>query len=370
MRRLMIPALSALVLMSCEQASDTYKLEGEALGYADDTKILVYTFENNQSKIIDTLIVQNEKFSSNYLKQNEPSLNFLRIQNENLNLIYFPENQDLKATIYKDSLHASYVKGSRQNDNYTEYRKKTMELAQRNQQLVQESQQAMQQGNAGKITELQSVQMNLQNEQKMLQQNFIENNKNSLFSLMLLGEMLNQNSLTSKQASDYLNSLEPKVSNHFMAKEVKNALERMSIGEIGSKAPDFSGPTPDGGEMSLQDALGKYTIIDFWASWCMPCRVENPNVVSAYRKYHEKGLNIISVSLDRPGGRNAWINAIEKDEMDWYHISNLQFWNDPIAKKYGVRSIPATFLLDENGIIIDKNLRGQALHAKLATLFD
>lgn len=370
MKKLIIPALSAFALMSCGQVSDTYTFEGEAVGYADNTEIFVYTFQNNQSKVIDTLVVQDGRFSSEYLKQNEPSLNFLRIQNDLLNLIYFPESQDLKATIYKDSINASYVKGNAVNDNYTEYKRKTMNLAARNQQLAQESQQAMQQGNAGRITELQSLQMNLQNEQKKLQQDYIENNKNSIFSLMVLGEMLNQNALTSKQARDYLNSLDTKVSNHFMARDIKNAIDRMGAGEIGSPAPSFSGPTPEGGEMSLEDALGKYTIIDFWASWCMPCRVENPNVVSAYRKYHDKGLNIISVSLDRPGGRNAWIGAIEKDEMDWYHISHLQFWNDPIAKKYGVRSIPATFLLDEDGIIIDKNLRGQALHVKLATLFD
>ncbi|HAV55900.1 MAG TPA: peroxiredoxin, partial [Aequorivita sp.] len=139
--------------------------------------------------------------------------------------------------------------------------------------------------------------------------------------------------------------------------------------EVGSLAPNFSAPTPTGEMMSLKDALGKYTIIDFWASWCRPCRIENPNVVKVYNKYHDKGLNIISVSLDKAEQKDKWLQAIKDDQMDWYHVSNLQFWQDPIAQQYSVRSIPATFLLDENGVIIDKNLRGAALEAKIATLF-
>jgi alkyl hydroperoxide reductase subunit AhpC len=98
--------------------------------------------------------------------------------------------------------------------------------------------------------------------------------------------------------------------------------------------------------------------------------MENPNVVRVYNKYHDKGLNIISVSLDKAGNKDRWVKAIKDDNMDWYHVSNLKFWQDPIAKQYSVRSIPATFLLDEQGNIIDKNLRGPALEAKIASLLD
>jgi thiol-disulfide isomerase/thioredoxin len=120
--------------------------------------------------------------------------------------------------------------------------------------------------------------------------------------------------------------------------------------------------------LSLDQAMGQYTLIDFWASWCRPCRVENPNVVRAYSKYHERGLNIISVSLDREGQEDRWVKAIADDQMDWFHVSNLQFWQEPIAREYGVRSIPQTFLIDAQGRIIDKNLRGAALEARLEQL--
>lgn len=112
--------------------------------------------------------------------------------------------------------------------------------------------------------------------------------------------------------------------------------------------------------------MGKITIIDFWASWCGPCRQENPNVVAVYNQYHSKGLNIIGVSLDTNPTR--WKEAIAKDKLTWTQISNLQGWEDPIAKAYGVEGIPATFLLDENGIIIGKDLRGDQLKAKIASL--
>ena len=134
------------------------------------------------------------------------------------------------------------------------------------------------------------------------------------------------------------------------------------------KAPEFTLADTAGTNVALSSFKGKYVLLDFWASWCRPCRIENPNVVRVYKKYHDKGLNIISVSLDKAGQRERWLQAIEKDEMDWYHVSNLQFWQDPIARMYNVRAIPATFLLDADGKIIAKNLRGQALENKIASL--
>ena len=144
------------------------------------------------------------------------------------------------------------------------------------------------------------------------------------------------------------------------------ALSQQKKIDVGDKAENFSAPTPTGRELSLNEARGKVTIIDFWASWCKPCRMENPNVVKVYNKYHEKGLNIIGVSLDKK--KEAWLKAIQDDNLQWSHVSNLQFWQEPIAQAYGVRSIPATFILDEDGNVIAKNLRGPALEEKIAEL--
>ena len=118
--------------------------------------------------------------------------------------------------------------------------------------------------------------------------------------------------------------------------------------------------------LSSVTAKGKVTIVDFWASWCRPCRMENPNVVRLYNEYHSKGLEIIGVSLDKTAP--AWEKAIADDQLTWTHVSHLQYWNEPIAKQFGITSIPQTLILDENGVIIAKNLRGKELADKLAKL--
>lgn len=137
--------------------------------------------------------------------------------------------------------------------------------------------------------------------------------------------------------------------------------------EIGDTAPDIEFKGPDGKKHKLSSLRGKVVLVDFWASWCRPCRMENPNVVSAYNRYKKakfhtaKGFEVYSVSLDKDKAR--WEDAIAKDKLDWkYHVSDLKGWESAAAALYSVRSIPASFLLDENGVIVAKNVKGQNLH--------
>ena len=136
---------------------------------------------------------------------------------------------------------------------------------------------------------------------------------------------------------------------------------------VGAIPPDINLPTPEGKKFSIRDLKGKVVLLDFWASWCGPCRVENPNVVRIYKKYKPQGFEIVGVSLDRD--RTSWLQAIEKDNLGWHHVSDLKFWNSAAAQSYKVRAIPATFLLDRDGKILAKNLRGRALEQKLEEIF-
>ncbi len=141
----------------------------------------------------------------------------------------------------------------------------------------------------------------------------------------------------------------------------------MAVTAIGSVAPDIKLPSPEGDDLALSSLRGKYVLIDFWAAWCRPCRVENPTVVKAYNRFADKGFEVFGVSLDRK--RDDWLGAIAADGLPWKHVSDLKYWNSEAAKRYKVSAIPATFLLDPEGRIIAKNLRGEALTAKLEEIF-
>jgi peroxiredoxin len=135
---------------------------------------------------------------------------------------------------------------------------------------------------------------------------------------------------------------------------------------MGKPISDFEQADPNGKMVNIKSFRGKYVLIDFWASWCGPCRGENPNVVAAYNKYKNKNFTVLGISLDK--SKDAWLAAVEKDGLTWTQLSDLKFWSNAVAQQFGIQSIPQNFLIDPNGVVIDKNLRGEALEAKLESI--
>ncbi len=149
--------------------------------------------------------------------------------------------------------------------------------------------------------------------------------------------------------------------------ELNERIEKLRKVQIGMKAPEFIMNDTTDNPLALSTLFGKYLLVDFWASWCGPCRRENPNVVAAFQEYHDKGFDILGVSLDRE--REKWIEAIHADGLTWHHVSDLAYWKNAAADLYAVNSIPSNILLDPAGMIIARNLTGEDLHKKLAEIF-
>jgi peroxiredoxin len=207
----------------------------------------------------------------------------------------------------------------------------------------------------------------IEKQENAINKKFIQEHPDSYISLNVLQSFAYSADYT--DIEPLYNSLSPELKASEAGKEFGGLMPKLKAVALGATAPEFAEADTAGKIVNLSSFRGKYVLIDFWASWCGPCRQENPNVVKAYNQYKTKNFTILGVSLDRPNAKEAWLKAIHKDGLTWTQVSDLQFWKSKTADLYAVRGIPQNFLIDPNGKIIGKNLRGDDLEAKLAELF-
>lgn len=377
MKKVILSLIAISILAACNSKPEGFTINGTLTGeVADSTKVFLTKIGEQRQRVdLDTVLVKDGKFVFTGIADSVPVMNYLFVDQLNGYTAVIIENGEIQFTAQKDSLSAAVIGGTFQNDIFTSFIKKSRGIQERAQSIQKDMQTAKGVNDSVTFNALQEEYMELSDESSEFEIAFIKENPNSLIAAKLIESALPQRRLTNEQVTELYDLLTPEIKNTEAAKGIlqnieaqKKMEERNKSTEVGAKAPLFSGPTPTGEQLALNDVLGKATLIDFWAAWCRPCRAENPNIVATYKKYHDKGLNVIGVSLDRKA--EDWKKAITDDGLTWNHISNIAYFNDPIAQLYNIQAIPAAFLLDENGVIVAKNLRGPALEQKVAELLD
>jgi peroxiredoxin len=381
MKKIVFLIAFSFTIFSCSKVADgEYLITGNAKGVPNG-KMVVLKKKNDYGIVVnvDSTKVKDGKFELKG-KVKEPSMFALFIKDLQQPIPFILETGEIEVKVDKDSIWKSEIGGTYNNEEFQKFntkintvQKRLVDYQNKNFQKLMEAQQKK---DNMAIENLKKGYNDIQKEMDDFMVKYPEENTEAFISLLLLEGQFNSPKFNLDNFKKTFNKLGSSLKSTKIGKGIQAKLKAIENNNkikpeaalIGKMAPDFSGKTPQGTVVSLQQSLGKITIIDFWASWCGPCRKENPNVVALYNEFHSKGLNIVGVSLDDDSDK--WNDAIAKDKITWTQVSNLQGWKDPIAQLYKVEQIPTTFILDGSGIIIAKDLRGEELRTKITQLLN
>ena len=364
-------SLSSLIfLSSCGSSNNQFELIGNA-DVSDGTMIYVLQADqNNQPYIKDSTSVQSNSFKFKGISST-PQISYIQVNGVNGYVLAILENGDIKADIYKDSISKSRVYGTKSNDDFIKYKAETKYLVDTMNNISSDAQSAIMNGDVDTAMELEKEYNSKEREVMLYEWDFIVDNLDSYMSALLLEVFMIENKVNKDSIIDVYESFSNRIKVSDVGKNIADLLSQFEDPiEVGEIAPDFTAPSIDGPDITLSNELlnNKVTLLDFWAAWCRPCRIENPNLVRLHKKYKSSGFDIIGVSLDRT--REQWEQAVIDDNLPWTQVSNLNFWNDPVARRYSIRSIPQSYLLDKNGLVMGKNLRGQELEDRILALLN
>ncbi len=328
--------------------------------------VVLSQYTDSRPKVLDTLeIKSNGDFSFEFDSISAPTFYELNLYGQRVvKLALFTEDVDVKFNFSDPT--SLQIEGSKDSKEMLKLEKLMEEYQVKVNQLNERYYEAMSKNDAPVIQQIQVDAMTLESQQVVSVKEMIESMGNSFASLAAIGLLNPQNDFP------FIDALVTELNDNYPGSpailQMKQQLDELRALAVGQEAPDIVLPDPSGKSTKLSDLRGKYVLIDFWAAWCKPCRQENPNVVRLYTQYNSKGFEVFGVSLDR--SREDWIKAIADDRLNWTQVSDLLYFNSAAAELYQIQAIPATYLIDPDGKIIAKDLRGPSLEAKLAELFD
>lgn len=370
MIRSVIFTLATIILLnSCDQASkEGVRVFGKVENPTADGQVVLNQFELTGLKPIDTVEVEASGKFEFYVNPQEATFYRLSFYDrQQMNLILDGQESEVEIMLEGDNPRGEIsVKGSK----HTKYVQQIEGMIRDQQQDVQDlNQQAIQARTDGD----QQTMQRLTNEYYELMEVRQKELKEFIWTITpSLAAFYGLESLPVDDHFTFHDSVAQKfkeeLPGNMFTEELTSRVESLRKLAIGAEAPEISLPNPEGETVTLSSLRGNYVLIDFWAAWCKPCRVENPNVVRLYEEYSDNNFEILGVSLDRD--RNAWLKAIEQDGLQWKQVSDLKYFNSEAASDYQISAIPATYLIGPDGKIIAKGLRGPTLEAKLKEIFD
>jgi peroxiredoxin len=358
----------ATLFWSCGSNDKNYEIFGEIDIETGKTIYRIAADANNQPVMMDSATIDKGAFT---LKGPiaEPTINFIQVEGIQGNFPIILEGGKINLTLYKDSLTASVANGTVSNDDFMKYKSETKAYIKSINAIGNDMQQALILKDSLLMLDLKTEYDGVRQQIQDYELNFIESNPDSYVSALILERFAASKAVEKERLQTLYDAFSDRIKNTPSGRSIATFLNQpASPPKVGEFAPNFEGPTPTGNQLALKGNLGKATLLEFWASWCRPCRVQNPNLVALHQKMAPKGFKIIAVSLDKT--KNSWLQAIEDDGLVWDHVSHLQHWNDPIAKQYHIQQIPASLLLDAEGKIVAKDLNPKQLEARLAMLLE
>ncbi len=287
--------------------------------------------------------------------------------NKNMTNIFL-DNSKITITANLDSLDKIDVTGSKAHDEFKQYQDEMKPFENKEKDLYSQYSEARKAGNEELLKQLEDTWETLSADKDNFIKSYIGTNNKSVVSPYILKRSNFFYTSPVKELDSLVSLLDSSLSNSVYYKDLKEKVEVLYSVDIGKTAPDFTLNDTIGTPITMSSFKGKYLLLDFWASWCGPCRQENPNNVALYNDYKDKGFEILGVSLDDE--KEKWMKGIVDDGLTWPQVSDLKGWNAEAGKLYGVSSIPHTVLIDKEGVIIAKNLRGEELRTKIAELLD